>query len=134
MIVNALNELTIISILDRGVPNQECIAIKVNEKINLGQYGIMLGMYSHSKLAMPFQDNLFWFGDGYVDKGDWIFVYTGDGEPKSSHTKDELKNIYSLFWAKQNTVFANSNIVPLLFKVDAVDVFAPQENVPQISR
>ena len=134
MIVNALNELTIISILDRGVPNQECIAIKVNEKINLGQYGIMLGMYSHSKLAMPFQDNLFWFGDGYVDKGDWIFVYTGDGEPKSLQTKDKLKNIYSLFWAKQNTVFANSNIVPLLFKVDAVDVFAPPENVPQISR
>lgn len=129
MIVNALNELTIISILDRGVPNQECIAIKVNEKINLGQYGIMLGMYSHSKLAMPFQDNLFWFGDGYIDEGDWIFVYTGDGEPKSSQTKDELKNIYSLFWAKQNTVFANSNIVPLLFKVDAVDVFSPPENV-----
>ena len=134
MIVSALTELTVVTILDRGLPNQECIAIKVNERVDLGQYGIMLGMYSHSKLAMPFQDNLFWFGDGYVDKGDWIFVNTGDGQPRSSRTNDQMNNVYSVFWAKQSTVFANSNIVPILFKVDAVDVFAPPENVPQIGR
>lgn len=62
MIVGMLNELTVISILNRGLPNQESIAIRVNDSIDLGQYGIMLGMYSHLKLAMPFQDSLFWFG------------------------------------------------------------------------
>ena len=101
MIVGMLNELTVISILNRGLPNQESIAIRVNDSIDLGQYGIMLGMYSHLKLAMPFQDSLFWFGDGLVIKGDWIFVNTGDGQPRTSKTVDQQNNIYTVFWVSK---------------------------------
>lgn len=134
MIVGEIAELTVISVLDRGVPNNECIAIKVNERVNLGQYGIMLGMYSHSKLATPFQDNLFWFGDGMVEKGDWIFVSTGEGQPRTSKTNDQQNSVYAVFWEKRTTVFANTNIVPILFRVDAVDVLMPPEDVLQIGR
>jgi hypothetical protein len=132
MIVSDLREITIMAVLDRGVPNEECIAIQANERINLGQYGIMLGLYAQLNAATPFKDHLFWFGDGFIEKGDWVFVYTGLGEPRKSKTKDGANNVYTVFWGKPITIFANTSFVPLLFRVDAVNVLSPPENLPQI--
>ena len=131
MIVADLKELTIMAVLHRGIPNDECIAIQANERINLGQYGIMLGAYAQSKSAIPFIDHLFWFGDGFIEKEDWLFIYTGKGEPRMT-TAPEGHNIFTIFWGKPTTIFANTNIVPLLFRVDAVDVMMPPEDRPQI--
>ncbi len=132
MRVGDIIDLKIIAVLDKGSPNKECIAIQAIEEANLGQYGIMLGMYSGGEGLVPFRDNLFWFGDGIVNKGDWIFIYTGAGEPRESKTADQKNNVYSIFWGKSITVFANPVIAPLLFRVDAVDILLPPENVPQI--
>jgi hypothetical protein len=132
MIVSDITELSIITVLERGVPNEECIAIIADERINLGQYGIMLGVSTQLKAAIPFRDHLFWFGDGFIEKGDWLFVYTGMGEARKSITNDGNNSIYTVFWGKQKTVFADSNVVPLLFRVDAVDVLSPPENQLQI--
>jgi len=132
MIVANLEELTLMAVLNRSVPNEECIAIKSNERINLGQYGIMLGVYTQPNGAIPFRDHLFWFGDGFIEKGDWLFIYTGAGEPRKTTTSDGANKIYTVFWGKPATAFANTNIVPLLFRVDAVDVISPPENQPQI--
>jgi hypothetical protein len=132
MIVSDLNELTIMAVLERGRPNKECIAIQANERVNLGQYGIMLGIYTQHNTAIPYKDHMFWFGDGYIGKGDWIFIYTGMGEPRKTSSSDGTSNIYTVFWGKSQTVFANSNIVPLLFRVDAVTVLSPPENRPQL--
>lgn len=130
MIVGTMTELAVVTVLDRGVPNKESIAIKVLERVNLGQYGIMLGIYAQSGMATPFRDNLFWFGDGFVEQGDWIFVETGEGEPRKS--KDaEQHNIYTVFWNRPITLFARSNVVPMLFRVDAVDVLEPESDRPQ---
>ncbi|MGZ8947797.1 MAG: hypothetical protein ACXW1W_20515 [Methylococcaceae bacterium] len=134
MIVDQITEITLMGILDRGIPNKECIAMQVKDRVNLGQYGIMLGVYSESKLARPFQDNLFWFGDGLVEEGDWIFINTGDGEPRTSETIDKQNSIYSLFWKKKNTIFANTNIVPILFKIEAVNILEPPIDVLQIDQ
>ena len=134
MIVGDITELSIVTVLDRGTPNRESIAIQVLEKVNLGQYGIMLGAYAHSGMARPFQDNLFWFGDGVVEKGDWIFVNTGAGEPRKSKTNDQENDVFTVFWNKRNTVFAKSNIVPILFRVDAVGIVDPPDDVPQINQ
>lgn len=134
MIVGDITELSIATVLDRGTPNRESIAIHVHERVNLGQYGIMLGTFAQSGMARPFQDNLFWFGDGFVEKGDWIFVNTGAGEPRKSRTNDQQNDVFSVFWNKRTTVFAKSNIVPILFRIDAVDIVNPPDDVPQISR
>ncbi len=133
MIVNDIPEISIVAVLGRGLPNEESIALRVREGVNLGQYGIMLGIYQHSKLARPLQNSLFWFGDGMVEKGDWIFVNTGEGQPRCSQTTDGLNHIFSVFWNKTATVFANSNLVPILFRIDGVEVLEPPEDVPQIS-
>lgn len=132
MILENLYELSINTVLKRGVPNEECIAIYVNQQINLGQYGIMLGRYSENNSAIPFKDNMFWFGDGIVEEGDWLFIYTGYGKSTQIKASDGIHNLYSVFWGKSNTIFADSNIVPILFRVDAVNVDTPPNNVPQI--
>ncbi|MGD9161987.1 MAG: hypothetical protein PVG39_26485 [Desulfobacteraceae bacterium] len=132
MIVSDITELKVITVIERGIPNEECIAILANERINLGQYGIMLGVYTQLNAAIPFRDHLFWFGDGFINKGDWLFIYTGMGEARTSKTIDGNNNIYTIFWGKPKTIFADSNIVPLLFRVDAVDVLSPPENQLQI--
>ena len=134
MIVGNINELKVVSILDRGVPNKECIAIQANDAVNMGQYGIMLGQYATDGTATPYFDHMFWFGDGVIKSGDWLFVFTGSGAPRTTKAVNGMNDIFSVFWGKPTTVFADSLIVPMLFRVDAVDVLTPPANLPQIGQ
>ena len=112
MIVSNIEELRLVTILERGVANKECISIRVNQYTRLGQFGIMIGRYSENG-TFPFTDNLFWFGHNQVKPDDWIFIYTGSGPPRQS--KDKGSDIYTVFWGKQNKTFAENQIVSLLF-------------------
>lgn len=134
MIVQHLKELTVAAILNRGVPNHECIALQANERVNLGQFGLMLGRYTPPNGALPYFDNLFWFGDGFVQRGDWLFVYTGSGKPSKNQASNGVNDIFCLFWGKPTTLFAETSITPILFRADAVDVPDPPTNVPQITQ
>ncbi len=131
MIVQDLTELEIFTVLDRGVPNKESIAIRVNQGVELGQFGVFLGLYAGNGLASPLRDNFFWFGDGSVQQGDWIFIDTGVGEPRTVPSKDGLRKVHTVFWNKARTVFANSSVVPVLFRIDAVHVLEPDADLPQ---
>lgn len=132
MIVADLRELKIYPVADRGVPNRERIAVYVNEATNMGQYGIMVGYSTADNFAVPYQDNLFWFGDGIVNSGDWILLYTGRGTAKTEDWEATGGKVYSIHWGRSTTIFANTNIVPILFRVDAVDVVSPPVNLPQL--
>ena len=126
--------MRVVRVFDRGVANKECVAIAVAQTINVGRYGIMLAQH-HSGATVsstPFFDNLFWFGDGVASAGDWLFVYTGPGTPRSSLANNGVNTHFSLHWGKPHTVFANSAVVPILFRVDAVDVLLPPSDQPQL--
>lgn len=131
MIVSPVTEITVAGVFDRGVPNQERIALLVNEALNLGQYGLMIGVRSHDGSAFPIRDNLFWFGDGLVKRGDWLLIYTGPGEPKATNLPNTEEHIYTLHWGRAETILHIRDFVPILFRVDAVLV--PQEiaSLPQ---
>ncbi|WP_085297052.1 hypothetical protein [Cognaticolwellia mytili] len=133
MIVNMLSELTISGVVDRGIANSERIAIQVNETINTGQYGVMVGHQTVNcpvEMAIPIKDHLFWFGDAILNKNDWIFIYTGPGKAFVSDLENGNK-LYSTYWDKQQTIFAQTNIVPMLFKADAVQVGGVAQNALQ---
>lgn len=134
MIVADITELSIATVLKRGVPNNECIAIQVNERVNLGQYGIMLGTSYRDNSAIPFRDNLFWFGDAVVEAGDWVFIYTGAGKPTQTKAVNQINDVYSIFWGRLTTIFANTNVVPILFRIDAVNILRPPGDLPQLGR
>ena len=134
MIVSDITELKLMAVLERGSPNLECIAIQAKERINLGQYGIMIANYAYKNGAFPFRDNLFWFGDGIIEKNDWVFVFTGSGEPRQNTAYDKKSNIYTIFWGKPTTIFAQTNIVPILFRIDAAEIMPPPIDMPQIRK
>ena len=92
----------------------------------------MLGRYNDPHSALPYFDNLFWFGDGIVKSGDWLFIYTGSGTPASRKASNGLNDIYTLFWGRPTTLFAETSIAPILFRVDAVSILTPPTNQPQL--
>lgn len=125
MIVNLVTEISVVGVFDRGIPNQERVVLYVNETVNLGQYGLMVGVRGSDGTAFPIRDNLFWFGDGFVNRGDWIFVYTGPGEPRTTALPNTQERLYSIHWGRTQTMLHHHDVVPILFRVDAVQV--PQE-------
>lgn len=134
MIVGNITQLRIHGVYDRGNPNRERIALRVFEPVNMGQFGILLGIRQQDGTAYPLQDNFFWFGDGFVAEGDWLFVFTGPGKP----TKEALpglagKHIYSVHWGRSKTILSSAQILPVLFRVDAVDIFSEQIALPDAS-
>ena len=124
--------LRLIKVFERGVPNQEAVCLRAEEHVDVGQYGLVLGWLQAPNLAMPIKDSFFYFGPGPVNKGDWIFVYTGRGEPRKATASDGTSAIYTLHWGRSATLFANSNIVPVLFQVGGVTIGEGPENKPQL--
>ena len=134
MIVSELTELRVIDVFDRGEPNKECVAIKIYETLNIGRYGIMLGSYAGGNSAVPYRDQLYWFGNGFVKAEDWIFVYTGSGEPRKALQQNSVNHTYTVYWGRPTTLFADSHVVPMLIRIDAVDVLQPKGNLPQLGQ
>lgn len=133
MIIADLSELLLYPVAKRGVPNEERIPIFVQETTDMGRYGIMLGQPGIQGLTLPFQDNLFWFGDGVVDSGNWILVYTGSGSPRRfDWTQPPGSQVYVVHWGRSKTMFANSQVVPILFRTDAVAVGKPPDDLLQL--
>lgn len=132
MIVNQLSELEIVGVYDRGVPNKERIVVVVEETVNLGQYGLMIGVRAANGLALPIRDNLFWFGDGIVNKGEWLVIYSGPGKPMVTEMPDSTDKVYSIHWGRENTMLANPLLMPILFRADAVQVLTDPVDLPQL--
>lgn len=135
MILTTFTELLLYPVVDRGVPNTERIPILVQEQTDMGRFGIMAGFTDQNGLTMPFKDNLYWFGDGLVNPGDWMLIYTGSGTPRTDnwHTPPGSK-IYTIHWGRLQTMFANSNVVPILFRTDFAQIGQPQGDLPQLKK
>lgn len=132
MILENLTELTIADVLDRGVPNKECIAIQVNSPLNTLQYGILLGTATpNTSTVFPIRDNYYWFGEAILNAGDWIFLYTGSGNSRVGQSIDGLSQLYSLYWGRPMTMFYDSNVIPVLFRMDAIQFIPASKALPQ---
>lgn len=133
MIVADLPELKLFPVADRGIPNQERIPIQVLKPTDMGSFGLLVGMSFYHKVATPIQDHLFWFGDGLVNTGDWILLYTGSGTPRTDDwATPPGSKVYSLHWGRPTTMFANTSVVPILFAVQGVDVGVSPSDLPQL--
>ena len=132
MIVASITELILYPVADRGVPNIERVPILVRERVDMGHYGIMVGPHAGGGYAIPLHDHLFWFGDGLLNAGDWLLIYTGGGVAKVDEwTSPPGSKVYTLHWGKAMTIFANSSTVPILFRADGAIIGTPQEDAPQ---
>jgi hypothetical protein len=134
MILGGISELKVVGVFDRGIPNKERICIVVNEPTNMGQFGLLIGIQQETSFAYPLRDNFYWFGEGLVSKEDWIFVYTGPGQAKIAPIPGTTSgNLYSLHWDRAETILHNHLFVPILIRMDAVDVHSEPTSLPKSS-
>lgn len=131
MIVGLITELSVVGVFSRGIANEERIVIRANEMIHVGQYGVMIGVRLGQGFASPVQDNLLWFGDAILNKGDWVFIYTGPGNARVTNLPNSQEKLYSIHWGREKTFLSNTDLTPILFRVDAVLVAENLLSLPQ---
>lgn len=130
MIIYSIDELQLVGVFDPGVANLERIVLRVAERIDLGHYGLMLGVRGTEGAAFPLRDNLLWFGNGWVNKDDWLFVYTAPGEGRVTNLPNADSKLFSIHWGKKQTVFQNRDLLPILFRMDGVQVLTGLPSLP----
>lgn len=110
-------ELTILGVAHPGVPNEERVVVRPTESVQLGEFGIAVGLFvPETGGARPLFDNVFWFPNHVLAPPAWILVYTGKGEPKQTMLPSG-ETVVTLFWQRAITVFDGPNVVPVLFRL-----------------
>jgi hypothetical protein len=133
MFFDTITSLQLMNVHDHGVPNLERIAIHVREACDLGEYCLFIGLPAADGSVAPLKDHMLWFGNGFVNPGDWIFVYTASGfttvqpyglPPAGSSIQPRLINIH---WGKDHTMFQNRALVPMLIRMNGLNMPAPPQ-------
>lgn len=118
----SIEELTIFGVYDAGVPNMERVVILANAATDTTPFGLMIGMRGPGGTVIPLRDNMLWFGVSTLNAGDWLFVYTGSGQPRSADIPGSQQKVYSVHWGKPVTAFNSPELVPVLFRLDGIQV------------
>ncbi|WP_448694564.1 hypothetical protein [Pseudomonas moraviensis] len=124
--------LDIVQVADHGVPNEEHIAIYVEQSCNLAEFLLVIGLAGLEGQATPVKDHLLWFGYEHVNQGDWIIVYTAAGSTRIRPAPEELNGpagarVISLHWGKDHTIFQNRSLVPMIVEIGAIGLISPPE-------
>lgn len=136
MSMGIIDALQIAEVQFHGIPNQERIAIYVHKFCEIGEYCMMLTMPTVDGNAAPVKDHMLWFGPGFVNPGDWIFVYTASGVttilPGLAAAGSVIQpRVISLHWGKDHTIFQNRALNPVLVRIGAVRGLPPPMPVYQ---
>lgn len=126
-----MSSLNIYDVQDMGKPNLECVSINVLMPCDIGDYCLLIGHQNPDGSASPMKDHMLWFGRGWVNKGDWIFVYTGPGQTRVNPIPDTNNRVFCIYWGKEHTIFQNRAIVPMLCKLTDVVLPRQPEALPQ---
>jgi len=114
-------DLKIIGVVDGGVPNSERIALRPNRRVALTGFGIAVGLSAGDAGALPIYDNVFWFPEMIVEPPAWLFVYTGPGTTRQT-TFPSGEPALVFHWNRKHTIFAQHDLVPVLFSVGFAEV------------
>lgn len=130
MTIGIIESLQMVDIYDHGKPNAERVAIYVKQACDLSEYCLLLGMPGVESYAAPVRDHFLWFGNGFVNPGDWIMVYTASGTTTitpipNAPGQSNTNRIINIHWGKEHTVFQNRAVTPVLIKIGALASIAP---------
>jgi len=133
MIFPSIPELRIVTVLNRGVANEECIALLAEDRVNTASYFLVIAYSQEGDgSVVPYRDSTLWLGNQFLEAGDWLYVYTGSGTFRKGRTADEKNDMYVVHWGRDTTIFANSNVVPVLFRIDALNIGEKPRNTRQL--
>lgn len=129
--IKRIETLEIVDVQCHGIPNEERIAIYVHKSCNLADYCLILTFPTPEGGSVPVKDHLLWFGQGIVQSGDWIFVYTAAGittiEPNPApQPKGAIpQRIINMHWGKNHTLFQNRALSPMLIEIGGTGMMVP---------
>lgn len=127
-IIPVVTELGMLGVIEPGAPNRERIALKPYTFLDLGGYAMILGLQGPAlNLIQPIKDALFWFGSGNVGPNDWLYLFTGEGNPVATPFGETGGNLYSFFWGHRQTVFHDPRLVPVLIRLGGFVAGAPSQ-------
>ncbi len=115
-----IEPLKIVDVFERGVGGSEGISVRVQDFCDLGHYWLGLGIRQSDQEIFPLNDNLLWLGRGAVNSGDWVFVYTGWGQPRTLDIPNVTSKIYSMHWNRDDVLFSSPEVFPYLIKAPFV--------------
>ncbi len=117
--------LQLVSVESRGVPYQERIYLRANQRVNLRDYLLLVGLRLSDDTAFPANDTMFWLGNHTVDAGTWVVVYTCNGTPLVTRLRESGEPALVLYWGRSTTLFAPPQLVPTLVQIGQVQVAPP---------
>ena len=111
-------EATIVGVGDPGVPNKERVILRPTERINLGEFGLAVGIRGNENpnLVLPLVDNFFWFPSIVVETPSWLLLYTGKGTYEKTTIAGTSDIAHVFHWGRDVTVFNYLELVPVLFR------------------
>src|ERR1700730_10382869 len=114
MLFEPIFELTIIAVADAGVPNQERVVLRPTESVDLGQFGVTVGIRNsgNPNLILPLADHFFWFPNLVVETPSWLFLYTGKGSYEKTTRTGTSETAHVFHWEREITLFNYFELVP----------------------
>jgi len=123
--VPAVTELAIVGIDRPGVANEERILIRPTQAVNLGEFILVLGYQSGETSVIPALDQMFWFGEVYVEPPSWVIVHTGPGRNQETVWQQTGERLRVFYWGKSFTQFHVPGLMPVLMRIGAIAVGKP---------
>ena len=112
----AIPQIELYGVLDRGVPNKECVVIRVLETINLGDIGLLAGLSVDSGRALPLPNYFLWLDNEIMEAPCWLFIFTGQGVPRTTTETQTGQPARIIYWGCERTVFHIPGSIPVLVR------------------
>ena len=113
--------LSILGVLDAGVPNLERVVLRARSRISLAGFGLTVGIANPQGGAYPLHDSVFWFPDIIVEPPAWVIVYTGAGKTQQSQMPGGDPAL-TFHWHRPTVVFVDPSLVAAVFWAEDVEI------------
>jgi hypothetical protein len=130
MILPPVLEFGTLTVVESGVANKERIVFRPTEPLNLVQFGVLICFRQGNDSVVAVHDNCFMFDQIQIAPPSWVVLYTGTGEPNQSEYDGHP--VYYRYWGRPKTIFTVVEIVPVLFRLDAITIGGHLNPTPSI--
>lgn len=108
--------LKIVSIIDRGVPNQERLHLSVLAAANLNFYAVFDTTKIDNNTVVAIPRRAYWFTEHVVSPGDHVILYTKAGTESVSRRTDGYSNHF-FYWGLRNTIWGDPKSCAVLVEI-----------------
>lgn len=112
-----IDELRIVAIRDRGVPDRERVAIRVERDASLGDYLLITGSWTPAGTIRPSKREFFNFPDEEVLAGSWVILYTGFGVRRHTTIDATGDPALVLHWQQPSVLLRDLDVTVAILEI-----------------